>query len=208
MLRRIFLFSLLALFLSTLPTSKLEEDSLVSKSGKPEPKITAKVAVKKLDNRAKILKDYLAQYNSPLQYHAQDFIDAADTYQLDWRLMPAISGVESTFGKASYGFNGWGWGGSNLIVFNGWRDGIFTISKGLKERYVDKGLTEPYSMNKIYAASPTWGTRVTKFMNDMHQFSQKYQSGTKEDTSSGTVVTYKKHDTKIAYNSALLQEQK
>lgn len=130
-----------------------------------------------IDKRAQIIKDYLAKYNSPLEDSAQDFIDAADQYELDWRLVVSISGVESTFGKRiPGGYNGWGWGvyGDNALYFKSWRDAIFTISKGLKENYVNRGYTEPLAMNKIYASSPTWGTKVMYFMNDLDKFAKNY----------------------------------
>ncbi|MCR4305823.1 MAG: hypothetical protein NUV73_01940 [Candidatus Daviesbacteria bacterium] len=147
------------------------------------------IEAKKLDYRAEILSNYLAKYNSPLQYHAQDFIDAADTYQLDWKMMPAIAGVESTFGKfIPGGYNGWGWGvyGTQAIYFTSWRDAIFTISKGLREGYLDKGLTDPYSMNRVYAASPTWGMKVSYFMNDIEKFADSYQAGNQKSAGVGT----------------------
>jgi hypothetical protein len=130
-----------------------------------------------VDKRATILKDYLAKHNSPLEDSAQDFIDAADQYGLDWKLIVSISGVESTFGKyIPGGFNGWGWGvyGDNAIYFKSWREAIFTISKGLRENYVNKGYAEPYSMNRLYAASPNWGGNVTFFMNDIEKYAQNY----------------------------------
>ncbi|MBI2011154.1 glucosaminidase domain-containing protein, partial [Candidatus Daviesbacteria bacterium] len=139
--------------------------------------VKQRVQMKKLDKRSEILRDYLAKYNSPLQYHAQDFIDAADAYSVDWKLVPSIAGVESTFGKSiPGGFNGWGWGvyGDNAIYFASWRDGIFTVTEGLKENYIDKGLKDPYSMNRVYAASPHWGKNVTYFMSDLEKFTLTY----------------------------------
>lgn len=136
------------------------------------------VELRELDERAKILSDYLAKYNSPMQYSAQDFVDAAELYGLDWRMLPAIAGVESTFGKfIPGGYNAWGWGvyGTNVIYFKSWRDGIFTIAKGLRENYLNRGLQDPYSINRAYAASKTWGFRVSFFMNDLEKYSHKYQ---------------------------------
>ena len=133
---------------------------------------------KKLDPKAEILNEYLAKHNSPLQDHAQDFIDAANLYNLDWRLVAAIAGTESTFGKhIPGGFNGWGWGvyGNQALGFQSWTDGIFTVSKGLRENYVNIGLSEPYKMNRKYAASPHWAKSVTFFMNDLERFSKNYQ---------------------------------
>lgn len=137
-----------------------------------------------IDRRAQILKDYLQKHNSPLVDSAQDFIDAADKYELDWRLVVSISGVESTFGKRIPGghdplytsYNGWGWGvyGDNSLGFKSWRDAIYTISEGLKTNYVDKGYTEPLIMNKKYASSQTWGVRVVYFMNEIEKFAEGY----------------------------------
>lgn len=138
----------------------------------PENRSIPEVESKSLDPRAEILSDYFASYNSPLEYHAQDFVDAADEYSVDWKLVPAISGVESTFGKHSYGFNAWGWGiyGDNRLGFTSWREGIFTVTAGLKTGYIDKGLTSPYTMNRVYAASPSWGWKVDYFMKDLEKF--------------------------------------
>ena len=136
-----------------------------------------KIEAKQLDEEARILAEYFSLHNSPLANHAQDFIDAAKEYNLDWRLVAAISGVESTFGKfIPGGYNGWGCGvyGNQAIYFKSWREGIFTVSKGLRENYLNKGLTDPYQMNKNYAASPAWGGKVAYFMKDMENFSRKY----------------------------------
>ncbi len=146
----------------------------------PKIETTNKVQAKELDPRAKILSEYFASKGSPFQYQAQNFVDAADKNGLDWKLVPAISGVESTFGKATYGYNAWGWGiyGDNRLGFASWKDGIDTVSGGLKTGYIDKGLTDPYAINKVYAASPTWGARVTFFMNDINAFADTHGSTT------------------------------
>ncbi len=140
-------------------------------------------APKPVDIRVKILQAYLAQYNSPLQGQAKTFVDAADKYGLDWKLVAAISGVESTFGKFTPGsnedpsYNAWGWGvyGDQTYSFKSWDDGIDTVSKGLKENYINHGVTDPYDINRTYAASPMWGAHVSYFMADMTKFAQAYQ---------------------------------
>lgn len=151
-----------------------------------ENSVAEQVEAKQIDKKAVVLASYLSQFNSPLQYHSQDFIDAANSYNLDWKLVPAIAGVESTFGKQiPGGYNGWGWGvyGTQAIFFNSWREAIFTVSKGLRENYLDKGLTDPYSINRIYAASPAWGSKVSYFMQDLDKFASQFESDNKETTS-------------------------
>lgn len=167
----IFLLLLTSLFF---PSKQVLAKNLVE-----DPSVSSndQIQAKKLDKKAEILAKYLANFDSPLQYHAQDFIDAADTYKLDWRLLPSIAGVESTFGKQiPGGYNAWGWGvyGTQAIYFNSWKEGIFTIAKGLRENYYDKGLTEPYAINRVYAASPYWGGRVSYFMQDLEKFADSF----------------------------------
>jgi hypothetical protein len=143
---------------------------------------SAKIAVNKQslnsDYRVKVLRDYLNKYNSPLTDSADEFVLYADQNNLDWRLVAAISGVESTFGhQIPYNtYNAWGWGiyGTNMYYFKSWEDGISTISKGLRTNYIDKwGAQNIYQIGKFYAASPTWAQRVVYFMNKIGDFGVK-----------------------------------
>lgn len=143
---------------------------------------SAKIAINKSDlssdYRVSILRDYLNKYNSPLTDSADEFVLYADKYGLDYRLVAAISGVESTFGhQIPYNtYNAWGWGiyGTNMYYFKSWEDGISTISKGLRTNYIDKwGAEDIYQIGKFYAASPTWAQRVIYFMNRIGDFGVK-----------------------------------
>jgi hypothetical protein len=128
-----------------------------------------------LDSRVKILTSFLKQYDSPLAPFAADFVQMADKYNLDYKLVAAISGVESTFGKeippASY--NAWGWGvyGDNVIRFKSWDEGIATISQGLRERYMDQwGGKDIYEIGAMYAASKAWPGHVEYYMDKIQEF--------------------------------------
>lgn len=165
---------LIFLILLTLFSSK----PILAETYEENKTLSERIESRKLDKQAKILAEYLTAQDSPLQYHAQDFIEASKEYDLDWRLVAAISGVESTFGKfIPGGYNGWGWGvyGTQAIYFNSWKEAIYTVSKGLRENYFNKGMTEPYSINRAYATSPYWGGKVTYFMNDLDKFAQKHE---------------------------------
>jgi len=134
-----------------------------------------KPVAKTPDSRAKILREFLGQYDSPLVTFASDFVEIADKYNFDWKLVAAISGVESTFGQQiPYdSFNGWGWGiyGDNVIRFSSWKDGIETVSEGLKSNYIDKwGAKDVWEIGRIYADSPTWAQRVNYFMKKIDEF--------------------------------------
>lgn len=129
-----------------------------------------------IDVRVVQLEAYFKKYNSPLVPHAKTFITQADKHDLDWKLVPAIAGLESTFGKAvpynSYNPFGWGipTGASSGIGFDSWDHAIETVSEGLKTRYIDRGLTNVESIGRVYAASPTWSQRIHYFMNDMEEY--------------------------------------
>lgn len=137
-----------------------------------------------VDKRPQILESYLAKFDSPAKVVAKDFIEAADTFGVDWKLLPSIAGTESTFCKFVPGgqdykfssFNCWGWGvyGDQAIYFKSWREGIFKVTQGLKENYINKGLTDPYKMNRAYATSPAWGWKVDYFMKDLDSFTKSY----------------------------------
>lgn len=168
MYRKIMILILISLLLSSIAP--------VSFAQKDEQKELDPFVVQKADNRTIILSRYLATHNSPLQYHAQDFIDAADKNSLDWKLVPAIAGVESTFGKfIPGGYNGWGWGvyGNQALYFKSWKDGIYTVSAGLKKNYIDRGLKDPLSINRVYAASPSWGRKVNFFIAEITKFEKE-----------------------------------
>ena len=152
--------------------------TVFAQTEKPVYEQTATVEAKQLDTRAQILHNYLESKNSPLANYSQDFIDAADQNGVDWKLVPAISGVESTFGQAepAGSFNAWGVGGSNLVYYKSWSEAIFTLNSYLKQNYINRGLTNPYSINRVYAASPTWGSRVSANMAELDQYAKKYDA--------------------------------
>ena len=61
------------------------------------------------DARILRLKRFMSHLHCPATSLAQDFVDAADDNQLDWRLLPSISVIESGGGKAARNNNIFGW---------------------------------------------------------------------------------------------------
>jgi hypothetical protein len=128
------------------------------------------------DARVAKLRAYLETHASPLADEAEHFVAEADRLGLDWKLVAAIAGVESTFGKfiPRNSYNGWGWGiftgASDGIHFKDWRDGITTVSEGLRYRYIDKGATSIEQIGRIYAASPAWSTKVRFFLTQIEDY--------------------------------------
>jgi hypothetical protein len=128
--------------------------------------------IKVIDNsnyRVNKLKTYLESHNSPLSEHSYTFVAMADKYNLDWRLVVAISGVESTFGKRIpfNSYNAYGWANGNYN-FESWDQSIEVVSKTLREKYIDQGATSIDEIAAIYAPpSDTWAWKVRFFMNEI-----------------------------------------
>lgn len=61
------------------------------------------------DPRLERLEEFFAARDCPAVAVAGVFVQAADAYGLDWRLLPSISFVESTGGKAMNNNNLFGW---------------------------------------------------------------------------------------------------
>ena len=119
-----------------------------------------------VDYRTKFLKSFLESHNSPFVDHADKFIMYADIYQIDWRLVPAISGVESTFGKhiPKNSYNAYGWANGNY-KFKSWEESIEVVSRTLREKYYDKGATNISKIARRYAPpSSSWSWKVKYFM--------------------------------------------
>ena len=119
----------------------------------------------KYDYRVLSLRDFLESHNSPLASYSGTFIKEADHYGLDWRLVPAITGVESTFGKniPTKSYNAYGWA-NGKFRFSSWEESIFVVNKALRERYINRGATSIAKIGRIYATNPTWAWKVSFFM--------------------------------------------
>lgn len=128
------------------------------------------------DHRVDHLRKFLQSHESPLATEAGHFVAEADRLNLDWKLVPAIAGTESTFGKhIPYGsFNAWGWGiptGAQWgVAFADWKGGITAVSEGLRYNYMDKGAKTVEQIGRIYAASPRWAGNVRFFINKIEAF--------------------------------------
>lgn len=128
------------------------------------------------DPRVDTLEHYLASHDSPLTAETPHFIHEADHWGLDWKLVAAIAGVESTFGKhiPTNSYNAWGWGvftgATDGMHFESWHDGITKVSAGLKTNYIDHGAESIEQIGRIYAASPNWSWKVRFFLDQIDAY--------------------------------------
>lgn len=123
------------------------------------------------DPRVAYLKSFLRRYDSELYEHAAFIVDTADKYGIDYRLLPAIAMQESNLCRViPHGsHNCWGWGiyGGKVTRFESYPAAIEAVSKGLKEGYVDQGLTTPELIMRKYTPSSngSWASGVNFFLN-------------------------------------------
>lgn len=127
--------------------------------------------IEEFDYRYLRLISFLRKKDSPLVYYAFDIVNAADMNGIDYRLLVAIAGVESLYGRrmVSESFNAYGWRGG-YFFFENWRDSIYYISLKLKSRYYQAGLTDPYLIGRVYAPpNPSWGRSVHWIMREIEK---------------------------------------
>lgn len=140
------------------------------------PATTATVSsnVEVADARPELIRQYLRNYNSPIEHLADFIVEVADKNQIDFRLITAIAQQESNLCKRipPDTYNCWGWGihSRGTLGFQSYEEGIETVSRGLKQNYIDKGLVDPEEiMTKYTPSSPegAWAKGVNLFMGDM-----------------------------------------
>lgn len=128
--------------------------------------------------RPLLMRKFLASYNSPLTTHTDHILEISDRYGLDWRLLVGIAGNESLFGRVIpyESYNAWGWGihSRGTLKFKSWKEGIEKVAKGIKENYVDQGLTTIDLIMTKYAPVSVqndhpWADKVRFFMERLEQ---------------------------------------
>lgn len=125
------------------------------------------------DARIEMVKQFFQKYKSPLEPFAENVIEAADKYSLDFRLIPSIAMQESNLChkiiKDSY--NCWGFGiyGKKVTRFTSYPEAIETVSKTLANKYIGLGLETPEQIMTKYTPSSdgAWAFSVNHFMEKL-----------------------------------------
>ena len=102
------------------------------------------------DPRIERLETFFKNYDCPGPFHVHEYLQAADSHELDYRLLPAISLVESTCGAYERMNNRWGWA-STQSGFESVPAGIDYITEQLAEnpKYKGKSVKE-----KLFTYNP------------------------------------------------------
>lgn len=124
-----------------------------------------------LEERAQQIDALLESYDSPLAGYGKKFVLEAQKNNIDWRLLAAISGVESTFGrhackKAKNSFLGYG---SCKIDFKSVDDAIEKVSASLggnneNTAHHYEGKNTIQILKKYNSVIPTYASKVIRIM--------------------------------------------
>ncbi len=117
------------------------------------------------DPRSERLEAFFKAYDCPGPLHIDEYLRAADSHAIDYRLLPAISLVESTCGAFEKMNNRWGWD-SAQTGFPSVSAGIEFISSQLAEnpRYKGKNLQQKLFTYNPY---PPYVRQVQRLMREI-----------------------------------------
>lgn len=117
------------------------------------------------DPRLQRLEKFFSEGECPAADYAYVFLEAADDYELDWRLLPSIAYLESTGGKLARNNNLFGWD-SGRTEFTSPAAGIHTVAYRLShsDLYRDKSLDQ---MLSVYNPNEGYGRRVKSVMRQI-----------------------------------------
>jgi hypothetical protein len=125
------------------------------------------------DARIEIVRQFFERYDSPLEPFAPTVVEAADLYDLDFRLIPAIAMQESNLCKKIPidSNNCWGFGiyGTKVTVFENYSDAIYAVTRTLALNYIADGLDTPYEIMTRYTpqSNGSWAESVEYFINQL-----------------------------------------
>jgi len=123
-----------------------------------------------VDDRAERLNAYFAKRNMPLEGYGAKFIEVADAYEMDWRLLPAIGVRESSGGKHLMNNNPFGWG-SAKIKFDDFDHSIEEVAANISGH--DEDTARYYKDKTVFqvlwayngSVMPTYPKEVMNIMN-------------------------------------------
>ena len=131
-------------------------------------------SIESADARPLLLAQFLQRYNSPLKpydYWGDYLVKLADTYQFDYRLLPAIAMQESNLCKkipeGSYNCLGLGIHSQGTWGFESYEANFDKAAEILKHNYIDIGLVTPAQIQTKYTPNSqgSWQFAVNQFMD-------------------------------------------
>jgi hypothetical protein len=120
------------------------------------------------DPRTVRLHHFLNRLHCPVKDLAEEFVQAADDNDLDWRLLPSISVIESGGGKAYKNNNVMGWANGDW-VFPTVRAGIHQVANRLGKSFIYRDRSTDEKLH-LYNPNEDYPGRVEEVMNMISPF--------------------------------------
>lgn len=114
------------------------------------------------DSRYDKLESFFQSFGCPTPHYVDEYLGEADSNAIDYRLLPAISVLESTCGVYQRLNNRWGWDSARK-GFSSFRAGLQYIARQLSQGryYRNKSLEEKVRM---YNPNPQYARLLKKLM--------------------------------------------
>ncbi|MFZ0591288.1 MAG: hypothetical protein WAM39_12445 [Bryobacteraceae bacterium] len=146
---------ILAAILAAPLTIQLE---YIARARVPEPQNTSAAP----DPRTVRLHRFFAKLHCPIKDLAEEFVHAADDNDLDWRLLPSISIIESSGGKAYKNNNVFGWANGDH-VFPTVAAGLHQVAFALGKSFIYRNRTTDQKL-RLYNPADDYPARVEEVM--------------------------------------------
>lgn len=176
-------------------TSKLNTDTVIVEDN------TSAIA----EYRAELIDSYFADKGLPMAGYGKDFVESADKYNIDWRLLPAIAMRESTGGKFACGgklsaeWNPWGWNSCKGDGFSSMEVSIETLAKHIsgnhertKSYYHGKDTKKILETYNPPSVVPTYAGEVMRIMSKISPVEEIHLSDIveKNETKNSVALAY------------------
>jgi hypothetical protein len=121
------------------------------------------------DARLQALEKFLASY--PGRQYSSDFLEAADRYKLDWRLLPAICVIESGCGQRAKNNNMFGWMSGRKKFYSS-RQGIYHVASRLAGAGHYSGKSTHHKLRIYNPRSHSYPAKVQKLMAELEKLTK------------------------------------
>jgi len=118
------------------------------------------------DPRLNALRAFFERRDYPAADLSEDFIRAADAYQLDWRLLPSISILESSGGRRARNNNWFGWD-SGRAQFSSADEGIYRVAYHLARSRIYRGKNLHEKLRNYNSVDATYPSRIASLMRQI-----------------------------------------
>lgn len=122
-----------------------------------------------VDHRVPELNRFMDKQLCPKPYYVKEYLNAADKYNLDYRLLPAISVQESSCGRHACGdgIRRWGFGSCKGYTFKSVAEGIDYVSNQLENGSYYRGKSLIGKLKAYNSVNPLYYREIVNLMEKM-----------------------------------------